>query len=62
MKIDKARINTKATYHVQLSNKGLKTICDELDIQFQLFPLHMNTRNSEEWVVRTFNNHFISAL
>ena len=63
--------------HSLLTNKGLKPNLHILDNEypnvlnifmrgvnetFQLVPPHIHCRNSAEWAIRTFKEHFISGL
>ena len=43
-------------------SEDLKKYFEDSDIQFQLVPPHMHRINATERAVRTFKNHFISAL
>ena len=43
-------------------SEDLNGYFQDSDIQFQLVPPHMHRKNSAERVVRTFSNHFITAL
>ena len=43
-------------------SEDLQKYFEDSDIQFQLVPPHMHQRNAAERAVRTFKNHFISAI
>ena len=40
----------------------IKTFMIEVNENFQLFPPHIYCRNSAEWSIRTFKEHFVSRL
>jgi hypothetical protein len=43
-------------------SKALRSLLNQLAIQFQLAPPHMHRRNTAERAIQTFKNHFVAGL
>jgi hypothetical protein len=39
-----------------------RLLTDQFKLEYQLVPPHTHRRNTAEWAIRTFKNHFIAGL